>query len=372
MFGYSSKKMAAMVMAACFAMSGVTAAGYAFAPSQAEAKMASPEQERKWAKEAQEDDAKKYRIEQSEPGSPLRHIQDQLIKYNSDRLNYDDGKHDRWLEPVWLGFGDIPTTGWSQGGYVMIPNKTVTIANGRQGVLNHQENVNNDYNIYNNSNIAETLAHEFAHFANNDSHKGSVSKSSTSIACELKADATAREFLANVPEYSMGSQLPCYAQGRWNGVDRKLGYKTHPSDQERFRAIADDVRKISNGRVSVDEELRLTVDGKLFMGTGYVQTTNEADKNVRTAYLAGQIATCIQKGIWNRDYIAHRAENKIFADGRPDKVVLAMWDNPQRVGAPKKILGTFDFDERKPKIERSELEQTEVDTLNYIMDLTEN
>ena len=370
MFGYSSKKMAAMVMAACFAMSGATAAGYVLAPNQAEAKMASPEQERKWAKKAQEDDAKKYRIEQSEPGSPLRHIQDQLIKYNSDRLNYDDGKHDRWLEPVWLGFGDIPTTGWSQGGYVMIPNKTVTIANGRQGVLNHQENVNNDYNIYNNSNIAETLAHEFAHFANNDSRKGSVSKSSTSIACELKADATAREFLANVPEYSMGSQLPCYAQGRWNGVDRKLGYKTHPSDQERFRAIADDVRKISNGRVSVDNELHLTVDGKLFMGTGYVQTTDEADKKIRTAYLAGQIATCIQKGIWNRDYIAYNAENKIFKDGRPDKVVLAIWDNSQCVGEPKKILGTFDYDMHKAKRDRNQIEQTEVDTIGYIMDLT--
>ena len=371
MFGYSSKKMAAMVMAACFAMSGVTAAGYAFAPSQAEAKMASPEQERKWAKKAQEDDAKKYRIEQSEPGSPLRHIQDQLIKYNSDRLNYDDGKHDRWLEPVWLGFGDIPTTGWSQGGYVMIPNQTVMLANGRQGVLNHQENVNNDYNIYNNSNIAATLAHEFAHFANNDARKRSVEKSSTSIACELKADATAREFMANVPEYSMLSNMSNYSLN-WNGYDKELGYQTHPSDQERFQAFLDDLKKASNGRVSLDKEYHLIVDGELFMGTGYMQTTEDASEQVRTIYLAGQIATCIQKGIWNRDYIAHRAENKIFADGRPDKVVLAMWDNPQRVGAPKKILGTFDFDERKPKIERSELEQTEVDTLNYIMDLTEN
>lgn len=371
MFGYSSKKMAAMVMAACFAMSGVTAAGYAFAPSQAEAKMASPEQERKWAKKAQEDDAKKYRIEQSEPGSPLRHIQDQLIKYNSDRLNYDDGKHDRWLEPVWLGFGDIPTTGWSQGGYVMIPNQTVMLANGLSGVIHHQENVNNDYNIYNNSNIASTLAHEFAHFANNDSRNKATASSKGSIECEYRADETGRQFMANVPEYSMMSGILHYASA-WNGYDKNLGYQTHPSDPDRFHAFLDALKKSSNGRVSLDREYRLTVDGKLFMGTGYMPISDEADKQARTVYLAGQIATCIQKGIWNRDYIAHRAENKIFADGRPDKVVLAMWDNPQIVGAPKKILGTFDFDERKPKIERSELEQTEVDTLNYIMDLTEN
>ena len=370
MFGYSSKKMAAMVMAACFAMSGATAAGYVLAPSQAEARMASPEEEREWAKEAQEDDASKYTIVQAEEGSPLRNIQDRLIKYNSDRLNYDDGKHDRWLEPVWLGFGDIPTTGWSQGGYVMIPNQTVSLANGRQGALHRNQNVNNDYNIYNNSNIAETLAHEFAHFTNNDVRKGNTRKSKTSIACEYQADATAREFLANVPEYSIGSQLLIYAGGHWNGFDERRGIQTHPADKDRFQAIVDGIKKASNGRVSVDNELHLTVDGKLFMGTGYVQTTDEADKKVRTAYLAGQIATCIQEGIWNRDYIAYNAENKIFKDGRPDKVVLAIWDNSQCVGEPKKILGTFDYDMHKAKRDRNQIEQTEVDTIGYIMDLT--
>ena len=340
-----------------------------FAPSQASA-MASVEKEREWAMQDLAEDRAKYEMVQSQPGSPLRHMQDELIKYNSDKLNYDDGKHDRWLEPVWLCLSQsMASTGWSQGGYVAINQRTVGAANGMEHPFKMRENT--ERNIYNNSTIAKTLAHEFGHFINNDARTGATKKSSTSIKCEYAADEMAMVLLGNVPEYSAGSEIDVDLESNGNGYDPALGYQTHPSEQDRAKAELAYIKKISGGRVVLDRDCHLTVDGKLFMGTGYLPDSEDGKGVERTVYLAGQIATCIQKGIWKRENIAHAAESYFFSDGRDNKTTLAVWSTSEYKGTPAKILGTFDYDSRKSKDERTPAEKDEVHALNYIMDLTD-
>lgn len=358
-----SRKLSFSFLAAAFAVTVFVG----FTPSQASA-MASVEKEREWAMHDLAEDRAKYEMVQSQPGSPLRHMQDELIKYNSDKLNYDDGKHDRWLEPVWLCLSEsMASTGWSQGGYVAINQSTVSAANSFHP--GHEGRENGERNIYNNSTIAKTIAHEFGHFINNDARTGATKKSSTSIKCEYAADEMAMVLLGNVPEYSAGSRIDVDLSMTGNGYDPALGYQTHPSDQDRAKAELSYIKKISGGRVVLDRDCHLTVDGKLFMGTGYLPDSEDGESLERTVYLAGQIATCIQKGIWKRANAAHASESIFFNNGRNDKTTLVMCKDSTLNGDPLKIFGTFDVDPRKDKTDRTAEEQREADCVNAILAL---
>ena len=357
-----SRKLSFSFLAAAFAATVFIG----FAPSQAEARMASVEQEREWAQETLEEDQAKYEMVQAEPGSPLRRIQDRLIQYNSDRLNYNDGKHDRWLEPVWLNMSTMKGSAWSQGGYVLIANETVRKAT-FDGTFEERD-------IYGSSMVAKTLAHEFAHFANEDVRKGNTRTSAKMLACEYRADKDSLEFLSNVPEFSIGSRLSQDTRLSGGGINIDTGERTHPADEERTQMVRDTIKEWSNGRVELDRNCRMTYDGKLFNGTGYVEGSEVFDDNIkeRTAYLAGQIADCIRRGVWKRENVAGAKETYFYKDGASNRSVLAVFKDTSLKGAPVKILGNFNFDYAKAKSERTADEQKEVDVYNAIMDLSES
>jgi hypothetical protein len=52
-----------------------------------------------------------YHLREASADSPLRKIQDKLVTYNPDKLNYNDGKHDRWLEPIGIADNSYPQRG---------------------------------------------------------------------------------------------------------------------------------------------------------------------------------------------------------------------------------------------------------------------
>lgn len=354
-----SRKLSFSFLAAAFAATVFVG----FAPSQAEARMASVEQERKWAQEVMEEDQAKYEMVQAEPGSPLRRIQDRLIQYNSGRLNYNDGKHARWLEPVWLNMSTMNGSAWSQGGYVLIANETVqdAIYGGDFG----------ERDIYGSSMVAKTLAHEFAHFANEDVRKGNTRTSAKTLACEYRADKDSLEFLSNVPEFSIGTRFSRDAHRDGLGLDLVTEEKTHPSDQERAQMVMDTIKEWSNGRVQINRDCQMIYDGKLFNGTGYVDGSliYEDDRKERTVYLAGQIADCIHRGIWNKKNVFRGPESLYFKDGNPKNTTVVIYDNPNGTGKPVKILGTFYVDSHKAKTERTVDEQKEANLVNIILTL---
>ena len=60
--------------------------------------------------------------------------------------------------------------------------------------------------------------------------------------------------------------------------------------------MAAHIKNLSGGRVVVDMDGRMRLDGKLFQGTGFMPSRNDVDSFDRTAYVAGQLAKCVREG----------------------------------------------------------------------------
>ena len=71
----------------------------------------------------------------------------------------------------------------------------------------------------------------------------------------------------------------------------------------------------------------------------------------RTEYLAGQIASCIQKGIWMKSHLAFMKERSYFPNGRYGWTLLIAYGSSDHTGKPVKILGSFqtNMDEKAGK-----------------------
>ena len=345
------------------AASAAIIASASFMASQPAEAKATYQQERSWEVWQISDDQSKYRMVQSQKGSRLRRIQDELVKYNSDVLNYKDGVHGRWVQPVWLNEDSDEDRSYSLGGYIVLTQKKVdSLTQGRE---------NTARSLYSNSLIASPVAHELGHYVNEDTINRVADRDDTHVKSEYAADEEAWALLESVPEYSIGSQLTDNLLRKQGKYAFELNNTKSASDDKRIGAIIGHISKISGGRVKIDEACRLTVDGRPFMGTGYVPASDDATKEERTAYLAGQIASCMKDGLWTRSRVDYMPESEFCEGGRPDYTVVVIRKGETANGGPTgeiaKVLGTFAFSLKDNKYSRNVQAQKEADTVNAIL-----
>ncbi len=344
---YQPKPLAALLAVGCLALGCVSAASYALLPQAAEANYLWPISERDARRG--EDLIKEYswkcRLVQQEDGSPLKRMQDRFVEYNSKRLHYNDGKHSRWIEPVYLTKANIGFAGVTKG------NCIILYAGDFEYALQDKQ-----ANFIDNSHDAVTMAHELAHFLNKDSYNNRPNSKQ-----EYRADYDAMELLANVPEYSFASLA---LRQQVEDPD-----DPHPTNAQRRQMVLEKIAKDSKGRVRIDEEGRMYYRGELFGNEGYLDDgPSYAGKKAKTLFLAAQIATAIKNGWWKRDLIAHGPASNVFEDGRHDRTVLALYTD-KTYTTPRKILASFQFDDRLNYSQYTPREQQDVQLLNAIMDL---
>lgn len=364
------KKLCGIAAAVLLAGSMATVPYIAFPQYAEAAKYISSDRERLNGQNFIAEQKKLHKVEKISPKSYYGEVLDKIIKANPDKLNYDDGKHDRWISGLYLSDDTEQSNAFSNGGYILITVKKEYLSSLYDDGENEAEPRSikeHPNNIYLLSSHATDIAHELAHFEYRDSAIIGDKRNPTKV--EYAADQEGMRLADAVPEYSMGAFVSNYFHERHLVYinDGKGDY--HPSWKQYRDANRAYIEKISKGRVKLDEDCRLAVDGKLFMGTGYMPSSEYSDYRERTAYLAGQIASCIQRGIWNRKNLAHFRESDFFIDGDRKKTLLAAWDNLELNGNPVKLLGTFDFSEDSTKATRNAKEQQEVDCMNYIMNL---
>ena len=195
-----------------------------------------------------------------------------------------------------------------------------------------EKTLGNAYEIYGHSAIAATMAHEFAHwernffqgevdvldkFMNEPSKKAvygmlyrgngagfvgelnGLAKTSAALKSiqqyvyneEVQADLKALEYLDRTDEYSTGSLI--YLFNRLKD-ETTASLTPHPTAAVRSVAVRNHIKTISNGRVTLDESGRMSLDGKLFLGTGYLPERSDVTNYDRTSYVAGQLAKCVR------------------------------------------------------------------------------
>lgn len=312
-----------------------------------------PQKEREYAIERYEKKEAQYHFRIAEKDSPLRQIQDTLVTYNSDKLNYNDGKHERWLEPVGVVEYSYPHGASSSAGVSYMNQQYEDRVNGY-----------NSYDIIRYSDVAAVMAHEFGHFVNKDTLiwvKGYPKSAQRDD--EFGADQMGMELLDKVPEYSMGSM-----------VARATGFQgIYPTSADDFKFLED----WSYGRVKLIRfdtfNCIFTVDGKMFtVGQSHGLGWQDARNTDRTLYLMGQIASCIHHGIWKKSNFLWIPESDYFPNGRNDKMLLLVCDQDSDVSI--KILATFDFTEAELK-DRTNMKKNlsnpekdkDVDDFNFII-----
>ena len=332
---------------------------------------------------------KGHNVQEAQPGSHIASIQDRIVQYNSDRLNLKDGKHKRYLARTVVDYTpNYPNAFMAPGGYNVIYNKEIEIDRTYDKYTRIQDDpvrslTPADYTAR--SNVAATLAHEYGHYANADFLRAadrhvaisvalaciptpaSIEMAVTagaaagnmmvvrqeSFAAESGADATALEFLDNVPEYSMGSAVTCFRryqkymrstnQNEGGGLRNFLAAHSH-TDTRIDRARAH-IAEVSDGRVQLADDGRLTVDGQLLCGTGYLADQDRADGRERTDFLAGQIASTMARHLFTPEHLATIKESE-FVGGSSDRTVLiacAEAGKTEGHGRIVKFLGTFDY-----------------------------
>ena len=367
------KKLCGVVAAVMLAGSMATVPYIAFPQYAEAAKYISPDRERLNGQNFIAEQKKLHKVEKLSPTSYYWDIMDKIIKANPNKLNYDDGKHDRWVSGLYWSEDTDQSNAFSNGGYILVTAKKAYLSSlyddgehkAEPRDISEQPN-----NIYLLSSFATDIAHEFAHFEYKDSAIIGDKRNQTKV--EYDADQEGMRLADAVPEYSMGSFVSNYFHERHLVYinDGKGDY--HPSWKQYRDANRAYIEKISKGRVKLDEDCRLTIDGKLFMGTGYMPSSEYSDYRERTAYLAGQIASCIQRGIWKDGKLGCGPEATFFGGEDCRKTVLAVWKEDPLKGDPVKLLGTFDFDIRKSNTDMTATEQQEVNCMRYIINLPDD
>lgn len=316
----------------------------------------------------------------------LDHISRRIVAFNSDKLNFDDGQHDRWLEQVYLENDSDKGNAWSNGGVTIITRREVDLATMHEpDATKYTRAFNRGYSsgkIGAASNVASVLAHEYAHFARKDSmHVGLTNKENRGA--ETEADLLGMDFLVRIPEYSPGSMIYFHVvedeNGYWGGNngDETVTDYAYPFTLDMAVNDADYLKKMSNGRVVLTHKLdkkygqwrclHLSVDGKnIGDDKGVLPNCVLASANERTAYLAGQIAASIKMGIWKKSALEIIEKSRLYKCNDGANAVLVAWNQDDYVG---KVIMEFDYPAKAPDSSLTEEQKKEKELANTIMSL---
>lgn len=276
------------------------------------------------------------------PESPaLSKIQANIVKANSGRLRMYTSDSSRGLHSVHLLLTDNKKVNAYSiaGGHIFISD-AMTVAfmaksfNPDTGSPSGmQKKLGNGYEFYGHSALAAAMAHEFCHWERNFlqgeinvlmPHIDAAGEKAVygllqrgdgagfmreldSIAKaralkpvqqyvykeELAADKGAMEYLSNSDIYSPGSILTLVTRLKETKIEKSL--TPHPDTAARAKQAAEYIAKESGGRITLDADGRMRLDGKLFMGNGYMPERNDVTAYDRTVFVAGQLAKCVRR-----------------------------------------------------------------------------
>lgn len=352
----------------------------------AEAHMMSCKQERGIGDKVLKKSIKGHNVQEAVGG--VANIQNRLVTCNSDRLNMQDGKHKRYLSRTLVDSSvNWPNAFMAPGGKSVIYAKQIEIDRKDDRTASSQTDPERPLNLVNysaESNLASTLAHEYGHYANEDFLNAVDRHMALAIALsciptpatiaanagiaagnvmvvrqetfnmEKGADATGVEFLANVPEYSMGSMITSFQnyQKYLRSTNQKDGggwrnfVTAHSHTDLRIDRVRDRIAEVSQSRVMLSKDGVLTVDGERVNGTGRLMDMQLANGRERTNYLAGQIASTMKRHYWKPQYLRPMKESEFTGSGSEDRTVFVVCektDGKEGYGPIVKVLGTFDY-----------------------------
>ncbi len=322
----------------------------------------------------------------------ITHIQDRIMSYNRDKLwMYGTPGQKRGLERVLLS-DDNHVNAMSYGGgqiYVyqgMMDAIAMKKIDGGWGSSNM--NPWKKCNIYQMSMLAGVMAHEMGHWENEDMLKEADARFATAgiialipvaniytallaaaggnvinmfssrqlgFDAEKAADEKSIEYCAPVPEYSIGS-VPAwdYRHDQLFGESKSFDNWLHPHSKDKVRVA----RALATmGETSKDffewKGIDLYMDGDkvdfLLLDGKEVILLPRSDVEWldRSFYVIGQLSSCIQYGIADRDNLQFKRENEVFTDGSPNNTVLIMEGVDHRGRRHTKIIDSYHVSKEK-------------------------
>ena len=275
-----------------------------------------------------------------ETNPALQLVQDTIIRWNKDRLQKYTANSRRGLRPVHLLITNGKINAYSiPGGHIFVSDGLITAFMAREfdpytGIFSEGKQFGNGYEIYGHSAIAATIAHEDSHWERNflqnetDVVTGHISKQKEDTLKmklrtgdgagymhalnahgysanvfpamkefiyqeELRADLGAMELLDNTDAYSPGSLITVVRRMKDSTMQQNAAEISHPTASVRTEQVIGHIRRLSGGRVVLDKEGRMSLDGKLFLGSGYLPARKDVTAFDRTVYVAGQLAKCV-------------------------------------------------------------------------------
>ncbi len=355
------------------------------APASVSAHILSSAQEKKIGTKA----AKKYEAKYNcRENAIITHIQDRIMDYNRDKLwMYGTPGHKRGLERVLLSDDNHVNAMSYGGGQIYVYQgmmDCLALKTYSQGPNWSSSNMNpwKKCNIYQMSALAGVMGHEMGHWENEDMLKDADARFATagiialipvaniytallaaaggniinmfssrqlSFDAEKAADEKGIEYCAPVPEYSIGSIAAWHYRHAQLFEDSKSfdnWLHPHSKDEKRVeRALAtmSETSKDFFQWKGVDLYMDERPVDILVMGDQPIVLAPRSDVEWRdrSFYVIGQLSSCIQYGIADRDNLMYKPENEVFTDGSPNNTVLIM-EAKDRYGRTRtKIIDSY-------------------------------
>lgn len=302
-------------------------------------------------------------------GSILYEMEDEIIKANPDKLQWYDEKTHRGLKPVYAEYGMDTASSFSSPYHNHI---RLTSSGSFQAcpVPMSGQDFTMTPSVYYWSCIAYGMGHEMIHQIYSQKRKTSWSAKRE----ERRATFLGAELLENTRDYSFASVMADVWLTNSDNV--------HPSFGEVEKFVINKIETDSNGRIKIvcRETPKIEYGNKYwyaFYIDGKPMTAwenhpfSEIDEHaveLRNFYVAGQIATCIKKGIFKKGYVRYTYENKYFYNEYKGNIAVTCFDNPEGKGEPVKIIGVFCTPMNTPKEKREHFELDEDKVINSILD----
>ena len=332
------------------------------APIFAEAHFLSSRQEKAIGNQAVADFKKEYATSED---PILTHIQDRIMKYNSDKLwFYGTPGHKRGLERVLRARrNDINAISYG-GGQIFVYDGMFDLLSTRElGQAYYNKSCQNPWvksNIYQMSAMAAVVGHEIGHWENEDMLRQHDKQFGTRLVAALipvgnvwaalgvaaganlinafnsrqmgfrteqQADEKAMEYCELVPEFSIGGQAiheyRMYQFKVKRGTENHVDWlHPHSKTAKRLERALKEQEKQSHG-FFVWNGINVTIDDKK---QGDIMGFDEAGYygKEREFYVFGQLATSIKYDFCRERNIEFKPENEVFPDGSARNTVALM------------------------------------------------
>ena len=332
-------------------------------------------------------------------------LQNCLVQANHDEIKLREDGEKRYLSNIKVSGENDVNAFTFPGGFIYVTQDMIDFCRTRAADGTTDMNRYNTDSIYNNGTLAFVLGHEMGHFVNEDylraydkrfavdmlfglfGGQGSaesvmvqqeaqdiLNKMNTrqmSLRVEEQADEKGLRYVSRVPVWSIGNGAIFFhrlCQLEAANHTRQDWQRSHSKSDVRLRRVLGKMKEISGGRVEFKED-RFYLDHQLFMGTGRLDSTAEVDGLERTYYVAGQIASAIEAGLWSKACVAVAEEKDVFVKPHGDGsrlVVCAGKKNRNGTYSCQRVIGIFECSAKELQEASSVRKNKEVETVRFL------